>query len=900
MRQMLHGLTGLMASALLFGLLVPGGLCHEALTTEEKAFLENKREIVFVSQTVYPPFEFVEKPGDHTGMCIELARWIATEFGFKARFTDTVFKEAQQAVLSGKADVLTSLFYSEKRDQVFDFTDTMFEVPASIFVAADRPDIKGIENLNGKTIAMQKGDYALEFLHSKGLSFAVVDTANFAEATDLVIAGRADAIIGDEQIVLYHVYSKGMIHHIKKVGEPLYIGQNCMAVKEGNPILHSILNKGVAKARKSGVLDRIQRKWLGVQMTLGQSFLERHKFHIVLLFAGLCAMVFMIWIWNLQLRRRVATRTDELARSEAALRTVLTASPIGIGVLAGKEMDWHNESMTRITGYGPEELRGRPPKMLFADEQTADRADFEIMDMVRRYGSASLETLWRRKDGSVFDCLMRYAPIGGREGEDRFVVLAEDISARNLIQKQLRENEAFLRTLVENIPNMVFVKDAKTLCFVQLNMAGEQLLGYKEEELLGKSDYDFFPKEDADFFTVKDRQVLLNGSLVDIPEETIQTKHKGVRVLHTKKIPLLDKDGSPAYLLGISEDITDRLKEEAARKASEEHLRAAIDAIDEGFAIYDLEDRLSVFNAKYPEMYKELHDLLTPGARFEDLVRQGIARGQYTDAVGRENEWLAERMAHHRRAASSVEQKLKDGRWVKISERKTQNGSTVGVHVDVTAIKMSQKRAQEALKEKEILLREIHHRVKNNLQVVSSLLSLQSAKANKPELTEAFLDAQRRVQSMAFVHQVLYRSDNFREIELQPYLQRLVNHVFQSFASQSDRVNIGCNAGRTTIGLDQAVPFGLIVNELLTNSLKHAFPDGHGGSIRVEVLQDGEDIVLTMADNGIGLPLDFNPAAGDSLGLQLVIELVEEQLEGTWEVSGQRGAAWVIRWPISK
>ena len=112
--------------------------CEVVLTKAQRAYLKEKGAIVFVSQTAYPPFEFVDNHGDHTGMCIELAHWMAAELGFKAQFTDTSFKQAQQAVLSGQAHVLTSFFFSPKRDQYFEFTDTIFLAPATIFVAADR------------------------------------------------------------------------------------------------------------------------------------------------------------------------------------------------------------------------------------------------------------------------------------------------------------------------------------------------------------------------------------------------------------------------------------------------------------------------------------------------------------------------------------------------------------------------------------------------------------------------------------------------------------------------------------------------------------------------------------------------------------------------------------------
>ncbi|MFH1018448.1 MAG: ATP-binding protein [Pseudomonadota bacterium] len=140
----------------------------------------------------------------------------------------------------------------------------------------------------------------------------------------------------------------------------------------------------------------------------------------------------------------------------------------------------------------------------------------------------------------------------------------------------------FLDSIVENIPDMIFVKDAKDLKFVRFNKAGEELLGYKRGDLLGKTDYDFFPKEEADFFTKKDREVLALGSVVDIPEEPIETRLRGVRVLHTKKIPILDSKGTPTHLLGISEDITEKKRLQA--EIAENSKMAAVGRMAAGIA----------------------------------------------------------------------------------------------------------------------------------------------------------------------------------------------------------------------------------------------------------------------------------------------------------------------------
>jgi len=286
------------------------------LSKEEKDYLRTHDAIVFVSQTRYPPFEFTDANGQQEGMMRDVVRWMALEMGFKPVFIDTTFQEAQEAVLSGKADILTSLFYSDKRKERFEFTETLFDVPASIFIRAERTDIKGIHDLNGKTIAIQRGDYAKDFLESQKIRFDKIDTQDFAEATDMVIAGKADAVIGDEQIVLYHIFSNRLTAYIKKVGEPLYIGKNCMASKKDNVILIGILNKGISEARRCGVLDKINMKWLGTLLGLQKSFLERYFWPLSAGTGGLLLLLLWVWVWNVRLRTLVRRKTEDIIQRE--------------------------------------------------------------------------------------------------------------------------------------------------------------------------------------------------------------------------------------------------------------------------------------------------------------------------------------------------------------------------------------------------------------------------------------------------------------------------------------------------------------------------------------------------------------------------------------------------------
>ncbi len=154
-----------------------------------------------------------------------------------------------------------------------------------------------------------------------------------------------------------------------------------------------------------------------------------------------------------------------------------------------------------------------------------------------------------------------------------------DISDRKRAEDEVRRSETFISSILENLPAMIFVKEAKDLRFVRLNKAGEDLLGYLRGELMGKNDYDFFPQDEADFFTAKDREVLACGRLLDIPQEPIQTRSGEVRYLHTRKIPIVGKEGTPQYLLGISEDITDRKRVEEALRLAKFSMDRAADAV---------------------------------------------------------------------------------------------------------------------------------------------------------------------------------------------------------------------------------------------------------------------------------------------------------------------------------
>jgi PAS domain S-box-containing protein len=228
----------------------------------------------------------------------------------------------------------------------------------------------------------------------------------------------------------------------------------------------------------------------------------------------------------------------------------------------------------------------------------------------------------------------------------------------------------------------------------------------------------------------------------------------------------------------------------------------------------------------------------------------------------------------------------------------TEEGSMVLASiVDITERRRAQQKLESALKEKTVLLNEVHHRVKNNLQVIASMLNLQASHTSDPRLRAILGDSQSRVRAMALTHQLLYERKDYSRIDLGDYLQRLTQ-LLGSYRQGRSKVVLQNLLPETPQYLDfeRAIPCGLVVNELVSNAFKHAFPDERGGTIGIELRVANGEVEIVVADDGIGLPNDFDIGQIKSLGLQLVPLLIE-QLAGTFTIEPGPGARFHLRFP---
>ena len=259
---------------------------------------------------------------------------------------------------------------------------------------------------------------------------------------------------------------------------------------------------------------------------------------------------------------------EALRESEERFRLTIDEAPIGMALVSldGRFLRV-NRAFCAVVGYEAAELTN----LTFQDITHPEDLDTDLAlseQLLRgEIPRCQFEKRYIRKDGTVVEIMLSLSILRDPGGAPLYYISQiEDMTERKRVEKELRDANAFLDAIIENIPLMLFIKESASLRFVRFNRAGEDLLGWPRQSMVGKNDFDFWPPEQAEFFVQKDRETMKRGNVVEIDEEPIQTRHQGVRTLHTKKVPILDPFGNPLYLLGISEDITERRRLEKERR----------------------------------------------------------------------------------------------------------------------------------------------------------------------------------------------------------------------------------------------------------------------------------------------------------------------------------------------
>jgi PAS domain S-box-containing protein len=354
------------------------------------------------------------------------------------------------------------------------------------------------------------------------------------------------------------------------------------------------------------------------------------------------------------------------------------------------------------------------------------------------------------------------------------------------------------------------------------------------------------------------------------------------------------EDGALVRIWGSRRDVTEALQAERKLRLLGQTIASAKDCV----VITDMRHRILFVNEAFLQIYRYTDmDLLGQEVWkvHADEMSADIRRELTADngAAGWHGEIL------ERRGDNSV---MPVELWMSVV--RNDDGvpvALVGVARDISERKRAEEQIRASLREKEVLLKEIHHRVKNNLQIVSSLLSLQTEYIRDPEMLRIFRESQARVKSMALIHEKLYRSTNLAQIDFGEYLRELTIHLFRSYDAPARGLELVLDVEPVVLGLDRSIPSGIIVNELVSNALKYAFPDGTRGVITVRFRATGPGLAeLSVIDNGVGMPEGFVVGSTDSLGLKLVTMLAG-QLGGTMSVGfgSGGGSEFKLQFPIA-
>jgi PAS domain S-box-containing protein len=345
---------------------------------------------------------------------------------------------------------------------------------------------------------------------------------------------------------------------------------------------------------------------------------------------------------------------------------------------------------------------------------------------------------------------------------------------------------------------------------------------------------------------------------------------------------------------GFIENISERKRIEEKLSRTTEMFRAIIHAAPTAIIGLDLQGRVqNVWNPAAERMLgwssEEVMGRLLPTISENKTQEFRVLR-----------EWIAGGKTLH---GLEVRRQRKDGTPVEYSiyasPLRDESDHIVGnmaVLVDITERKRDEKKIRDSLAEKEVLLKEIHHRVKNNLQVVSSLLFLQSRKINDSELAEYFVESQSRIYSMALAHELLYQSENLCEVHLPAYVKNLVRQVEQAFRPKGKSLTCRVEVDEIKLDIEQVIPCGLLITELFSNALKHAFPGDKSGTIEVKLQRQGGSLCLRVTDDGIGVPEGLDFSSAQTLGLQL-IQALTVQLDGKLEQEDGNGTRIRVVFP---
>jgi PAS domain S-box-containing protein len=581
----------------------------------------------------------------------------------------------------------------------------------------------------------------------------------------------------------------------------------------------------------------------------------------------------------------------ERARAEEARRDgeerfrvmAETASDAILTIDAASTIRFANPAAERLFGYRVAELVGQPLTMLMPPEL----CDEHRRGMRRYLETGERRVPWdhvefpgRHHSGTEVALEIAFGEFQ-QHGERLFAGIIRDITARKRTEDELRRAAALSELTHEAI--LVLGLDETIRLW---NRGAAEMYGWSAEEALGQVAYRLLQTHFPEPFEAIKAELLQRGRWEG---DLAQTRRDGSPLVVASRWALQrDVDGQPLAFLEINSDITARRRAEAALEASEAQLRLVTDSAPVFLAHCDAEGRYRFVNRGYAERF---------GLSRDDVVGRRIPEVLGEEAYASFRAYV-ERVLAGEPVEFEVEVPYQTlgPRWMHCAYAPERDAAGavrghIAVVTDVTARKRMEAQLEASLHEKEVLLREIHHRVKNNFQVICSFLSIQSNFIGSPQLQAIFEECQNRIYAMALVHQNLYQAENLASIDFGAYLESLGAYLLRSYGMDPQRIQLTSTVDHVSLTVDTAIPCGLLVNELISNALRHAFPQGQAGHLWVTLRRevDGQ-LRLNVRDDGVGLPEGVDFQTTRSFGLQLV-RLLAQQLRATMALERHPGTS---------
>lgn len=576
------------------------------------------------------------------------------------------------------------------------------------------------------------------------------------------------------------------------------------------------------------------------------------------------------------------------------LNSILQATPQGVVVFDYKgNILAYNKRFADMLNVPDKVMKtGSLDKILpILKENVADRTTFDgrIEAFLQNLDETNEET-FRMKDGRILHQVTIPQVFDGKMIGS--VTSVTDITEREQARQKLKESNQLLDSVTTNVHEAI-LRSTPDDGLIYVNEAFVKMFGYDSKEEVLKN-----PPQN--YYSNPQRRLELLNKLIEGKEfknEEVCFLRKDGSTFWGLESEKLIRDGDKIYIDAVINDITERKQAEEELRLSEEKYRTILDNIEDGYFETDLEGNFTLVNDSLTEIL---------GYPEEELI--GMNNRDYMNKHNAEKVFKAFNRVYRTGKPEKgynweIRTKHNEKRYVEASVTLVCDADNNpmgfrGIVRDITKRKKQEEQIRSSLKEKEALLSEIHHRVKNNLAVISGLLYLQSDKTQDPAARQLLEQSQSRINSMALIHEMLYDNQYFSSVDPGEYIRQLVDHISTNMQQQEKNIVVQIETGDIELDMNTAIPCALIINELMTNAFKYAFEKGKPGKILVRFLPEGDNYLLEISDNGVGLPEDFEfkKQSEESLGLFLVNTLVK-QLGGTMVVASKNGTCFKITFP---